>query len=435
MRLVEFSRRPEDTSLQRGETIRLLFDRRLSEEDHSPKISFLPEIDFSAQTNGQSITITLDDNLQSSTKYSLNIAAGISEDGGSSLSSGFSYTFTSAAARLLYIDRNYPDGYFESPTNVEDDVPDNLMLTGLNGEPESIFSHAVISSYAATDAYAAVLIEDDGSNRIFIVNLDNRNVREVTLPFDGQVRDLSVARRGDRAYYRIRPDFREVSDEFFALNANRVEAIDLETSVSSPITNDNGDLLQAFSLQIDPTGTYALIQENSLQYFAISPFDDFEPVLIGSRSGLYGFSADGNSVLFRDNEALSSYDVASSSSEVIATETEGFIRSASGTDQGGIVYVANDSRDGLNQQEVRLYKDGTTELIVSSLDIAQDATIENARTSLDGRHVAIEVRPEGCRFDQVDAYSVCQGTYNVIYDIQQQRLSSQLDGFAPTWLP
>jgi hypothetical protein len=424
VRIVGFDAQPDETSLTAGTRLTIRFDRPLTEGDYTDQIRFTPEVAFSAQTNSQTILVTLEENFQHDTEYTLEVGTEIFDQTNKKMKHLYSETFATSPPRYAYIDRS-------------DSEDDTVWLGRLGEQPERVFSHPQVVSMVANNSYVVVSVREESEDVLHVIDLATDEVREVqTTLLDGRISNLTISEQGDVALYTVTPDFNLVSREYYDRFANRLETLHLDLARGRTLTDSDGEYIRAYSVHIDRNGQAGLIQDASQTYFAVSPYDDYDPVQIGTRTASFGFSNDASEIIFRDNETFSIFDIASGENNEIEVPTPGFvqqIRSTSGSEYiSSSSYFAGDSSAAI--QRLAEWGDADPATVWTSEDI-DDAVLRDFSVSYDESLIALQLNPSRCTFDALAPNAQCDGVFTVLYDVDTQAELETIEGFDLVWLP
>ena len=426
VRLVTFDRDPAQTSLSRGSSVTVRFDRPLEDRDYSNQISFEPEVNVSTQTLPQAIIITLEENLDSSTSYELSIGPDVFDRTGKSMRSTHTHQFDTTAPRFVYLERNYEE--FDGAEDMQDDT---VWLSGVGQEPEALFSHPVITMFAANDQYVVIATRAEDEDLLTTINLETREQRQEELVLRGRINNLSLSPRGEVAIYSITPDFNTVSREYFNRFANRVDSISLTTGQTVSLTDENDFFIKVTSIDLENNGQVALVRDLEDTFYAISPYNDYDPVLVGSYIESLGFSADGTSVIFRNINGFTRYSVVDGSTGPVDYPVTGQLQSI--REQEGVVFVSSGTFSGgaVRNFITRFDTTDTASLVWSG----SEESLLSFNSSYDTGYLALQLNPDECRFDRLTPNAQCTNTLTAIVDSETGNELQRFDGFDLVWLP
>jgi hypothetical protein len=436
VRLVTFEKDISDTALHRNSGIKLTFDRPLENKNYTKQIRFEPEISFSAQTSSQSIQLLLEDNFMHNTEYSLLVDTAIFDKTGKPMREKYVYRFTTGAPKYAYIERNYSSSFNEL-SNASDDENDHLFLATVGGAtPEKIFSAPIIVSYAINNQYAVIVTREENTDSLHTINLDSKEVRKENLRFSAQIEQVTLSPRGTTALFIVTPDYSKVGKEYYEQFANQIESLNVETGELTQLVSVSGDNIRGVSIELNDNGQVALLEDIQQKYYAISPFNDYEPILIGSRTDTFGFNYDSSEIYFRDNFTVSQYDIASGDTLAYDFKTNDFIQGLESTSEG-IFYFATTFSANQSRSYVTLIdnlQDTTPTEIWSTTREGTDS-LRGLSLSYDSSILGLQVSPNNCRNDGIAYNSQCSVTYSILYDRRSNEEITQIRGFDILWLP
>ncbi len=430
VRLVRFEAEPT-TALTEGSTITLSFDRPLNDADYTSAIHFSPEVAFSARTSGQNIVVRLEDNLEHQTKYVLTLDAVVTDKLGKRMRTAYSHVFETGAPRFAYIERNYGP----KSDNYDEDSDDYIKVGVLGREAEAVFSHPSIRSFAANGRYVVVAVQERTEDRLFTVDLRNGAVQEEHILFGGRIDNLAISPRGKTALFTVRPEYTLVPREYFEEHVNRIEALDAETGEVVLLTDGKGEPLKAASIIMDQSGQVALTQDPRQGFFAISPFNDYEPIAIGAHSEAFVIDSQSSEIIFRDDQGFIRYDISTSQSEPIRVDVDGYVTKI--VKQGGnfasaISYFSSDSAAEI----YRLSEWGAEPEKVWREDSDDGLTLRDFSTSYDGELIAVHMNSDSCKYDELGINAECMDARTSIYNTANEKeVLTNFAGFDLVWLP
>ena len=432
-RLVTFDRDPSSASLHRNMTMTIVFDRPIDQRDYTDHISFTPRIDFSAQTARQSITVTFHKNLLHSTDYRLQIDNEVYDQSGRQMKRPYHYSFSTEVPSYVYLERNYGQEDYDF---LEVGIDDHIKHARLGEEPEILYSHPEIVLFAANEKYLVVVTRGETRDQLHTLDLQSGEMRQELLVTSGRVSNLVVSPRGETALFRVTPDINTVTSVYFEQYSDIVESLNLETGVARSLTDSKGEFIKAQSIQLDQAGQVALIQDLTQTFYAVSPFNDYDPIVIGSHERSYGFNDDTSEIVFLDNESYSLYDVATSGKRPLMFDAFSFVRSIDSS-SSGIYYSSLNYADSLPistlEQRASWNDDATEEMWTNSS--RRFEILWDFEPSYDGSLFALQLNPERCRFDSMGSNSQCTSTHTVIYDRNTAQEITDFPGFDVVWLP
>lgn len=419
-----------ETRLSQNATIQLVFDRPIEKTDYSDSIQITPNVDFIAQTNTQNIALTFKENLNHNTEYTITVSPTISDTSGKQMRSPYSHSFTTAEASYIYLERNYS-------STTPDDADDHIKLAAVGSEPQILLSHPEIRSFSANRTYAVVATIEDETDTLYTINLETNEVRREQLFSNGRINNLTLSARGNIVLYTIEPNFNEVSLEYFERIANRIQSVNLITGEVVNLTTDDGSFIKASSITFDTDGQVALIQDLQQTFYAVSPFNDYNPVLIGSYAESFGFNSDLSEIIFRDRESFIRYSIATS--DIVPAEFDkknGYIQDI--TDQNGEIFYSDSSLfSGISITDIYKKSDwqSPAEETWNQNSSQTGSRIRNFTPSYDNSLLALLQNPDDCQFDSVLYNRSCKTAYFELVDLESDEIIQSFKGSNLIWLP
>ena len=430
VRFIRFSQDPSITTLNQGTSLSVTFDRPIQQRDYSDQIWFSPHVDFTAQTATQSITVTFAENLAKDTDYTFHLSQLIVDTGGKQLSGEYAYEFRSASLSYMYIERNYSSN---TEADTEDQADDHIILVQANQPPVTVFSHPNIKLLDANSEYATVVTMRDGVDNIHILRLDTLEVERVMLAdtFD----ELTMSPRSKVALFTSTPAHTYGEPDRRQKIGDRVVSINLENSDIQALSDQDGDGIQATSIHVDAYGKTALVKDRSGTYYAVSPYDDFDPVVIGKYTDSYGFSEDVSEIIFRDGTEFVRYDIATGDIISVNIEVPGDIRFIA--ERNSDIFVGSSSIEaGVARNFVNRLDDWKKEpAIVWAGAAFTDFILRDMSVSYDGTVLALQLDPIACSYDRLYPNAQCQDTQTVLFDTTTNEMIASSTGFNLVWLP
>ena len=416
-----------EMSLTQNSSMIVRFDRPIQDKDYTNQISFSPEVRFTAKTNPQSIVITLNQNLGSQTKYELTIGPEVYDSSGNKMKEIYKKELITGTPKFAYLERNYSSDGQES----EDD---NVVFGSPDGEKEVVFTHPEITMFAANDKYLIVACNSDVYDELFVVDLDNNETRKIDITLGGDINNLVISPRGKVALFTLTPDSSRVSQEYFDQYSNRVESLNLETGEMTSLLDENDNFVRAISIEFDSLGQAALIQNGNQEFFAVSPFNDYDPILIGTHTSSFGFSSDSSEIIFRNGSLLVLYDVPSGDLTTLDFEIDAFIQNIDSSDQ---ILMAKTSYTAAEITSTVSVFDSweNTESQDVWKSVGTTSTLVDMSASYDQNWLGIQESNIGCSYDTLSPNIQCDDTTTQIYDVRNNETIEEFKGFNLVWIP
>ena len=425
----------QERSLTSNSLIRIVFDRPVEQRDYTEFLSIEPAIDFTAQTSPQNISITLDGNLQSDVEYKISLLPEVRDMSGRKMQSGFEHIFRSNQANFLYLERNYGVDVDSDVAGDIVDAADNIILSSLDGEPEVLFSHPEIRLFSSNSDFLVVAVRENGGDGLYTVDLRSGEIREELLSREGRINGLSLSPRGRTAVFTTSPEFSEVSVEEYQEFSDRLASIDLESGEIVEVLNEDGLPLQALNVSTDINGQIALIQDDEQTYFAVSPFNDFEPIQVGTYTGTFGFSQADSEIIFQQNGGIVRYNISDAEALPVDLDSAGFVFDISSKDEE-VSFSSSIFSAGTSFSSVQRFSEwGDEPELVWRSGLDEELILRAFNSSYDNRHLALQLNPENCRFDDLGVGSQCRDALQRIIEPESGAVLDEFRGTGLEWLP
>lgn len=436
VRLVSFSQDITKTSYTKGVTLTLGFDRPIKQQDYGEFVSVSPATTYSLQTGNQAITLTFQESLLSDTEYTIGLKNGVYDQSGKRMDQDFTYKFKSGPSSLIYLDRD--------SLLAEEEGHDVIFKRTLgDDESKEIYSHQVIRGFAANNEYIAVAVAEEQSDndRLVVVNLKTKAVTEPQLYNQGRILQLEIPVLGNNVLFTTAPDLNSESAETYEQTANLLSSYNIDTGSLSLLTDDTDNVIRATNVSVSKDGQIALIRDDNYDYYAVSPFNDYDPVLLGSNNEDFGFAKSDTEVIFRNNNAISTYDL--SSSEVADRNIDGDAIIQQIDYNSNKLLILKTKYEFKNAQvtadsisTIYSFSDWTNnEKIVWQEEKENNEIVRRINPSYDSSIVAIEMAQEGCTYENIGINSECKESKIKLVGTDNKNSIGEFAGIYPTWLP
>ena len=433
VRLVTFDSPVETTALTRNHSLTLHFDRPISQQDFSEAVQITPYVDTKITTQEQGLLVTFKESLHANTEYELTLDPSITDKSQKRMANTFSYRFKTGPAKYAYLQRNY-DVSLDDPKSHFDKV----LLGEVGSDTEkTIYEASEIRSFTANSSYAVVSVAGDSSDNIVTIDLETNKIQEAPFRLDGTVNNIVLAARGKTALFTIQIDFDTATPEYYRQHNNRLYALDLDTQQLRQLTNETDEPLQAFKVSITHDGQIALINDGLTSYYAVSPYNDYDPILLGSHDYDYGFNDTGMQIIFRDVEQLSSYDLAQSKLIERAVDAPGYIQLVTEVNNDLFVIATDYTDRTVSSRSQVLRSDGWDSDFKGVWQESENEAglLRGVHISHGADYIALQLNPKNCEFDQVNGNSQCRKMKTAIYNVESGEPAKSLNGFDLVWLP
>ncbi|MBW8761327.1 MAG: hypothetical protein JF592_01925 [Microbacterium sp.] len=177
---------PAEAIESSGSRVILTANQALSAIDAS-QVTVEPAVPFTVDAAGRGIGIRFTVPLDDSTKYAITVADVESTGGGPSAT--LKAHFTTPASSMFILRRDVSG-------------KDTIFLTDLSGENAvPVYSHDKIDDFRATSTKLVVSVEDDDLSKLYVMDRDGKNPRELKLPGKGYIGSIQVSERGGLVGY------------------------------------------------------------------------------------------------------------------------------------------------------------------------------------------------------------------------------------------
>lgn len=414
----------ESSAYSSGAIMNIVFDRPLQDNNYDDQIKFSPSIEFSSITNGQTISIRFEKNLQQETEYSVSIGAEIYDTKGKFMKAEAIKKFKTAPYEFMYLDRNYD---IESG----DLSQDSIVLGDLAGSSTRVFLHPNIRMFEANSEKVVIVTAEDQTDNIFILDLKTNDQLLVDMPYNGRVQKLSLSKQGSIGAFTLQPDYDIVGAERFNELANRTYSLNTETAETNELLDQFGKPIKSFDARVGLTGQYILIQDKNGIYQAVSPHNDYSATPIGSFTSFVDFIEAGSKIVFREAGDFVIFDIASSEAERIEFNSNELIQDIRLFNDEILVINSDFYASSWSTKLFSIDNFNDAILQVNS----NDSSVSKFNPSYDGELLSFSINNTTCEQDDIGTNSVCKDIITEIYDISNKEKILELNGFDLVWLP
>lgn len=190
--------------------------------------------------------------------------------------------------------------------------------------------------------------------------------------------------------------------------------------------------LRAESVVLNNDGQYALIKDLNGAFSVVSPYNDYDPVLLGAHTRTYGFDAQSEHIIFEDEGEFMTYRLADAVKEV---RTNNMIITSATAAKGSVFTLIADYENGAfvtKLQKRNTWADAPSTVWTSQ---NQKTIISEFTESYDERYVALHMIQDDCQFDDYATASDCMDAVTAIYDTQTKQDFTTLRGMGLVWIP
>lgn len=405
----------------KNKSLEVHFDRPLQQTDYTDQVTIEPAVTYTTRTTRQALVITFNENLHHSTEYKISVGPKITDLSGRIMDEVYSEVFTTLAPQFAFLQR--------TPGT---ESTDSVFIQRIGGEQELIYSAPEIVMYAINSNSAVVATKGEVEDSLIIIDLKSKQLTQVDLPDFTRVTGLDISPTGSMALATVNTGSSannvSPSDSF----ENRILSLFLETGETAWIQSNQDTYMSALHVEFGAQNHFAIAQLPNQEFYIISPFNDFEPIFIGTYAVSSGFSKDGDFLAFRDLVGFTKYDINNSTSQLlpISSNTIGSLRLFK---SGGFVSDTTYERS-VPRSSVFWYKDfinqpalvwtGNPGKVLSAFD-----------PSFDGMLLALTLGSPSCTYDQLSPNAQCEDIFTTIYDIQKAEKVAEFNGFDLTWVP
>jgi len=413
------------SSLTIGSVIKIGFDRPISQTVNDNTIKIEPEVDFRVNTSSQSIEITLLENLESDSQYTLKLAEGIYDTARNNRSAPYEYVLKTKSPSFSYLHRNYDD-------SVNGGALDKIYIKTLDQDAEEIFAASEIRNYTANNTHAIASVRGAENDELYIIDRRSRDISKLNLGLEGEVSILETSPRGKIVMYTVEYDQRNVSTDFYKKFSNIVYSLNTETQQTKALTDKDGNSIKASDIFMSSDGQVALIQSAmSRDFYVISPHNDYDPIYLGAHDFSFGFNQDGTKIVFVDSGVAKMFDIEKTKTDEIRIQNFGKIDISRNdlffTQQRYSAESGLESSIGVNFDKNSVNK------TVWEFDSSFGLT--NITPSFDSKYVAAQINPLPCEYDTLGLASQCQQVVSKIINVGTGESREEVSGFNLIWLP
>jgi hypothetical protein len=169
-----------------GSRVILTANQSLAPIDDS-QVTVKPAVPFTVDASGRGIGVRFTVPLDDSTKYTITVAGVTGAGGGPTTTLTKSFTTPASSIFLLKRDAKKKDTIFRTDLTGEKAVP--------------VFSDDKINDFRATSNLLVVSVEEDEVSKLYVMNRDGSNKRELKLPGVGYIGSIQVSDRGGLVGY------------------------------------------------------------------------------------------------------------------------------------------------------------------------------------------------------------------------------------------
>jgi len=408
-----------DTSLvtsASGQTIRMFANQAL--DDVTPEqVAVAPAVPFSVSTSGEIVAVTFGERLSYDTEYSVTVVDARSAYGGTA--STLTHSFRTGAPTLHYLDRGVDR--------------DAIMRTTLSGSTSSeVYSATRIQDFAVVSptVFAVVIVLDDATSQLNIVDTTSGLVEDVGLPADGAIEAFQSSDSGTVLGF----EFTSVDGTF----ERTLFTLDLDKGRDLvPAVGLDGEPLSARHWMFVPGSERLVVQTTEQVVLSIDEEGSIQP--LGSFLRIGDLSPDGTVLTVYDTFGASALTLATlESARLDASPVDGLDATA-----GQVVVLP----DGSRVQKVAVFDEetgGFRSLVVIDDGVGARVlyetpqslgSIESFTVSPNGQFAAIEVVPDFAASVsdgyELDARSTSVQT--VIVQLGTGAVVRSVEGFALDW--
>lgn len=360
-----------------GSRVILTTNQTLADIDPE-QVTVEPDVPFTVDASGRGVGVRFTVPLDDSTTYTVSVADVVGAGGGPSTT--LTTSFETPASNIFLLRR-------------EVDGTDKIFLTDLGGEQAvPVFEHDKINDFRATSSQLVVSVEDDDGSRLFVMDRDGANERELTLPGEGYVGAIQVSDRGGFVGYSYSD--RELSDTEGRASVLVTQSLSGEDEPE--ITEVAGEEASVFAWQFVPDSAAVLFIDFDGALALIDRSTDSDVQSLGLASTIQGISRGTyTAIVERLDGTVVELNLADGTEEPLAASDPDYGTATSITPfpGGTLRHVVARDEAGLpiGQAVVRVDDDGTATPLV---EVGSTDSVLQACASPSGQYAAVAVAPD-----------------------------------------
>lgn len=405
---------------QSNEQLRLFANQAVAHVG-AKQVTITPAVPFTVSTSGEVIAVQFGARLRYATDYTVTVAGITSVY--LAQPSTLSYSFTTDAPKLYYLDRGTPN--------------DDIVSTGLSGpERDVVYSAPHIQDFVPLSrSLAVVTLADDHTSSIDLVNVAEDVVQRLPLPDRGSIEDLGASSTGTMLGFTLT----SAAAGLGQANDSTLYTVDFDTGiVAKPVLGLDGQELHVLDWHFIP-GTSTLLALNVDRSLLLVDPKTGSVLPLGQFNELGKISQDGAVVTMYDTRGYLALTLAD------GTQTRLKASSIDGNSPflGATETLANSARiqkvvvpdaTGTRFASLLVYDDGTTARVLYQTPNGA-GSISDFTVSPNGQYVAVETVPDNSASVSdgyfYDARSTSVTT--VIVDVDSGAQVRSFEGFALAW--
>ncbi len=398
------------------------------------EVSVSPAAPFTVTSQGQVIAVQFSQRLDYGTRYTVSVNGITSQY--QTVRSDLSYSFTTAAASIYYLQR-------ADPAQGADQL-DNIIRTGVRGSARTIvYSTKHIQEFTVFPAVLAVVtLNDDHTDSLSLVSLSNSaQIEHLVLPTAGTIQKL-----------QSEPDvgvlgfvFTSAGDHAGLEFANDLMTVDLTAlHTVTPVLGLNGTPLSVLDWLFLSGTTSVVAQAYDQSVLLIDPKKPSSSTPLGVYAALEGSAPDGKSIVVADVFSRILLTIATGKTQRLETHQVGDAKT-----YGGDLELLGDGTASVQQVAVvdtgsgqyasyLIYQSGAvgtgkTRILFGGKDYK--GSIDGFSVSPNGQYVAANVVPDYA-MSVSDGYFVnprATSITTVFIDIATGNIVRSVAGFDQAW--
>ncbi len=438
IRLASFDK-PLEGSYSAGSILTLRFDRPVQQEDYSEYVKVSPKANFRIDTQNQSLALTFEESLQSDTEYKVSVAPEVIDQAGKKMTSEYTYQFKTPQATFYYLER---DTYNNDLDGVTDAI---FKKTVGNSKITTAYTDRTIRDFAVNSDYLVAVIakEESDNDSLVVINLKTSVITEPSLYHKGRITNLQMPSSGGNILFSTVPDIGSVPTEQYPQFANLLTSYNADTDETNLLTDEKGNILQATRISVSKDGQIAIIRDDVLNYYAVSPFNDYDPVLLGTYIDDFGFANNDKEFLLRKNNIVVSYNIENSEVTDRINEDVGYSFIQQVNYQSNDIFLAinrysTNPSTLLSTSTSSIFKYPNWEEDGYEFWSKQDETSENFQQfypNYDGKLIAIRTSQSDCTYDNIGPLSECKESTITLVNSETKEEIESFRGLYLKWLP
>jgi hypothetical protein len=403
-----------------AQSVRLFANQALAEVDPA-SVTVTPAAPITVTTSGEVVAVTFTERLNYLTQYTVAVAGVQSAYGGTV--STLTYSFTTGDPELYYLDRGEPD--------------DAIVRTQSSGAAsEVVYSARHIQSFSVVTptVFSVVVLNDDGTSDLTIIDTETGLLETVVLPAEGTISNFAASDSGTILGF----EFTSTDPQPGRTYDRTLLRLDLDAGRDIlPVAGLDGQPLRVLDWTFVPGSEDLIVQSSDQSVFRVSETAGLTP--LGEYTRIGDISIDGAVLTVFDAFGAIGLTIATLEEQRLdpsplngATPTGGEVEVLPSGARVQRVVVFDEATGAFASSLV--YDDGSTSRVLYET-VDSMGSIETFRLSPNGQYVAIEAIPDFAASVD-DGYAVARQSTSiqtVIVDVATGAVVRIVDGFDLAW--